>query len=143
MERYPDVKLVTGALNLQFFVGCSGSVDDESLIHAGRQNMSHEKGLLHRLDHDTSGLVLVARTQPAFDRLLLQFSQDAVKKSYIAISAVDASTSGKPNDLFLEDWQEALRGAPSTMTPEEDDREEADKVRLNLYLTHIMPPRAS
>lgn len=43
-----------------------------------------EPGLLHRLDRETSGLVIVARSAFAFERLLSQFETDAVRKEYLA-----------------------------------------------------------
>ena len=44
-----------------------------------------EPGLVHRLDRETSGLVLVAKTQAAFDDLKLQFRLRQVKKKYWAL----------------------------------------------------------
>ena len=42
-------------------------------------------GALHRIDADTSGLVLVARTPSAFDALRAQFAAQTVKKTYLAL----------------------------------------------------------
>ncbi|MGI5870381.1 MAG: RluA family pseudouridine synthase [Kiritimatiellia bacterium] len=42
-------------------------------------------GLLHRIDSGTSGLVLCARTQPAFDFIRRQFTARTVEKTYLAI----------------------------------------------------------
>ena len=44
-----------------------------------------EPGLVHRLDRETSGLVLVAKTQAAFDDLQLQFRRRQVRKKYWAL----------------------------------------------------------
>jgi 23S rRNA pseudouridine1911/1915/1917 synthase len=44
-----------------------------------------EPGLVHRLDRETSGLVLVAKTQAAFDDLRLQFHRRQIKKKYWAL----------------------------------------------------------
>jgi len=44
-----------------------------------------EPGLVHRLDRETSGLVLVAKTPAAFDSLRLQFHRREVKKIYWAL----------------------------------------------------------
>ncbi len=41
-------------------------------------------GLLHRLDRETSGVVLVARTKAAYDALRAQFEDRAVEKTYLA-----------------------------------------------------------
>ncbi|MBI1981966.1 MAG: RluA family pseudouridine synthase [Candidatus Levybacteria bacterium] len=42
-------------------------------------------GIVHRLDKETSGLLLVAKTPLAFENLQRQFKERAVKKSYIAL----------------------------------------------------------
>jgi len=41
--------------------------------------------IVHRLDKDTSGLVLFAKTAPAHQRLSLAFEQRQVQKTYLAI----------------------------------------------------------
>ncbi|PJC21562.1 MAG: RluA family pseudouridine synthase [Candidatus Yonathbacteria bacterium CG_4_9_14_0_2_um_filter_43_16] len=42
-------------------------------------------GIVHRIDRDTSGVLLVAKTQESFLNLKLQFQTRAIKKSYRAI----------------------------------------------------------
>jgi len=42
-------------------------------------------GIVHRLDRETSGLLLVAKTQKSFDFLQNQFKRRQVKKEYIAL----------------------------------------------------------
>ncbi len=44
-------------------------------------------GILHRIDHDTSGLVLAARTQDVYEELRRQFSAHTVTKLYRALVA--------------------------------------------------------
>lgn len=44
-----------------------------------------QPGLVNRLDNDTSGLVLVARTAPAFARLRAMLEQGEIRKDYIAL----------------------------------------------------------
>jgi len=44
-----------------------------------------EPGLLHRLDRDTSGVLLAARTGAAFEKLRAEFEQGRVVKVYTAI----------------------------------------------------------
>jgi 23S rRNA pseudouridine1911/1915/1917 synthase len=44
-----------------------------------------EPGMVHRLDRETSGLVLVAKTQQAFDELRRQFRRREIKKIYWAL----------------------------------------------------------
>lgn len=42
-------------------------------------------GIVHRLDRETSGLLIVAKTQKAFDNLQSQFKARTVKKEYLAL----------------------------------------------------------
>ncbi len=42
-------------------------------------------GIVHRLDKDTSGLIIIAKHQPALDFLAEEFRQRRVKKVYLAI----------------------------------------------------------
>ena len=42
-------------------------------------------GIVHRLDKDTSGAIIVARTQAAFDQLSLMFASRKIKKKYLAL----------------------------------------------------------
>jgi len=42
-------------------------------------------GIVHRLDRETSGLLLVAKTQKAFDFLQRQFKERTIKKEYLAL----------------------------------------------------------
>ena len=57
-------------------------------------------GALHRIDADTSGLVLVARTADAFERLRAQFSSQTVKKTYLALVEGSVAVGGTlENDL--------------------------------------------
>ena len=57
-------------------------------------------GALHRIDADTSGLVLVARTAAAFDALRGQFAEQTVKKTYLALVEGSIAVGGTlENDL--------------------------------------------
>ncbi len=57
-------------------------------------------GIVHRLDKDTSGVMVVAKTTMAFDALKEQFKKRSLKKEYIAI------VRGCPG------WNEAYIDAP-------------------------------
>jgi 23S rRNA pseudouridine1911/1915/1917 synthase len=47
---------------------------------------SHDRpGIVHRLDKETSGVMVIARTRPAYTSLIKQFSSHVVRKTYIAI----------------------------------------------------------
>jgi 23S rRNA pseudouridine1911/1915/1917 synthase len=44
-----------------------------------------EPGLVHRLDNDTSGVLLIARTKPSFERLRKLLAAEKIHKSYLLV----------------------------------------------------------
>lgn len=60
-------------------------------------------GALHRIDADTSGLVLVARTAVAFDNLRAQFSAQTVKKTYLALVEGSVAVGGTLEHDLIHD----------------------------------------
>ncbi len=60
-----------------------------------------EPGLVHRLDTDTSGLVVVARSQAAFDELKAALRESRVEKRYLAIVA-PGMTSTRASSVAAE-----------------------------------------
>jgi RluA family pseudouridine synthase len=54
------------------------------MVHA---KMGHGVANVHRIDADTSGLVLCAKTKPALDFLSGQFQSKTVRKTYYALTA--------------------------------------------------------
>lgn len=62
-----------------------------------------ERGLLHRLDTDTEGIVLIAKEQKAFDFLAGAQSAGSIRKTYVAFCAPAQSTIWKqPPRIFSE-----------------------------------------
>lgn len=58
-------------------------------------------GALHRIDADTSGLVLVAKTAAAYENLRGQFSAQTVRKTYLALVEGAVAVGGTlENDLI-------------------------------------------
>jgi 23S rRNA pseudouridine1911/1915/1917 synthase len=64
-------------------------------------------GVVHRLDRDTSGLLVVAKSQPAYDALTAQLAARTVSRRYVALvhgrvqraeGVVDASIGRHPHD---------------------------------------------
>ncbi len=49
------------------------------------KNGSLRPGIVHRIDKDTSGILLVAKTNEAHEKLALDFQKHQVKKEYIAL----------------------------------------------------------
>jgi 23S rRNA pseudouridine1911/1915/1917 synthase len=62
------------------------------LTEVGRSRW--EPGLVHRIDRETSGIVLVAKSQAVFNALRNQFRRRAVKKTYVALVFGSSATIG-------------------------------------------------
>lgn len=57
----------------------------EDWLKNNHQNNLERNGIMHRLDKNTSGLVVVAKTQPAFDQIRKQFLKRTIEKEYLAL----------------------------------------------------------
>ncbi len=55
---------------------------------------AHRPGIVHRLDKDTSGLILIARTQEGYQGLIELFKQRLISKVYIALVEGHPSKEG-------------------------------------------------
>jgi 23S rRNA pseudouridine1911/1915/1917 synthase len=55
--------------------------------HLSRINGDYRPGIVHRLDRDTSGVILVAKEEQTHRELSAQFEQRKIFKEYIAITA--------------------------------------------------------
>ncbi len=65
----------------------SGTLVNALLAHLGEfsNDSSLRPGIVHRLDKDTSGLIVVAKNQEALDNLKSQFKSREVHKKYLAL----------------------------------------------------------
>ena len=64
-------------------------------VQTGAKVTSIEPGLVQRLDNDTSGLLMVARNQPAFEILRDALRDGKITKSYLLIcKSEDLADSG-------------------------------------------------
>lgn len=52
-------------------------------------------GIVHRLDKETSGLLLIAKTSESFQKLKIQFQERTIHKTYIAIVHGDVPLEGE------------------------------------------------
>jgi 23S rRNA pseudouridine1911/1915/1917 synthase len=53
--------------------------------HAGKTITVPRSGIVHRIDRDTSGCLVIARNESSFENLKEQFKEHTIKKKYIAI----------------------------------------------------------
>jgi 23S rRNA pseudouridine1911/1915/1917 synthase len=91
-----DLAVINKAAGMMVHAG-AGATEDErnrgtlvnALLHRFRalSGVGGElrPGIVHRLDKETSGLIIVAKNDEAHRRLAKQFSQRKVKKTYIAL----------------------------------------------------------
>ncbi len=102
VETYPSLKGVGEPLTL-----ASGEVIERP-------------GIVHRLDRDTTGVLLIAKTQQAFLHLKLQFQDRHMEKRYIAIlygnlpddhGVIDRPIGKSRKDFRLWSAQRGAKGA--------------------------------
>jgi 23S rRNA pseudouridine1911/1915/1917 synthase len=68
------------------------------LLHARPDSAGLPRaGIVHRLDKDTTGLMMVARTERAFERLTAELAARTVRRRYLAV------VEGMPPEGFLVD----------------------------------------
>jgi 23S rRNA pseudouridine1911/1915/1917 synthase len=58
---------------------------DPSIAQAVNPGSQHRPGIVHRLDKDTSGLLIVAKTAAAMTQLAQQFQERTITKRYLAL----------------------------------------------------------
>jgi 23S rRNA-/tRNA-specific pseudouridylate synthase len=75
-------------------------VGPEIIIEKDYKKLIPVSGLVHRLDKDTQGLLLVAKNLDAFHKLQDQFRSRNVVKKYLAV--VDGIVN---QTIYLENWQ--------------------------------------
>lgn len=92
LEEYPEMRDVGEPMEIEV----SGEVKKIS-----------RPGIVHRLDKDTSGVLLLARNADAYEFLKKQFQNREIKKTYVALVAghmkndtgiIDASIGRSPSD---------------------------------------------
>ncbi|WP_435137581.1 RluA family pseudouridine synthase [Formosa sp. A9] len=105
----------------------SGTLINALIYHFDNlpENSSGRPGLVHRIDKDTSGLLVVAKTEEAMANLSFQFAEKTSEREYVAIvwgnmeddeGTVEGNIGRHPknrlqNTVFLDD--EADKGKPA------------------------------
>lgn len=75
----------------------------ENLMDTVHEKLGHGVANVHRIDADTSGLVLCAKTKPALDFLSGQFQSKTVKKVYETLTAGIPAQDEFTVDLVLKE----------------------------------------
>lgn len=82
LEKYPEIVKVTDKYG-EGVGSSSTSLDSSKLVLDKWTDL--RPGIVHRLDRETSGLMLIAKTQSAFDYFKKLFAERKIKKSYLAL----------------------------------------------------------
>jgi 23S rRNA pseudouridine1911/1915/1917 synthase len=80
---------------------------DAKLATVGKSPL--EPGIVHRLDTDTSGVLLAARTAAAYHALRRQFSSHQVTKEYFAVVHGDVASAGEVRTPIGRDGRDRRR----------------------------------
>jgi 23S rRNA pseudouridine1911/1915/1917 synthase len=115
----------------------SGTLANALAYHfnvAGGAEPPIRPGIVHRLDRATSGLMVVAKTQPALSALTVQFQKKTVEKLYLAL------VHGRLADDAGE-W-EAPIGSDPEATPRWGVREAGRPARTRYRLMERLPAHA-
>ncbi len=77
-------------------------------------------GIVHRLDKDTSGIMIVAKTEPAYNYLISQFKERLITKTYLGIVyGIPARDSGQ---IILSIGRHASHRKKMTVTGSDNGR---------------------
>jgi tRNA pseudouridine32 synthase/23S rRNA pseudouridine746 synthase len=92
---------------------------------------------VHRLDMDTSGIMVYAKTKSAEASLKRQFEEHSIRKTYVArLSAPDNSSSFHAGDVpDLRPGQKGLIDLPLSADYDERPRQKADRAQGKASLT--------
>ena len=79
-------------------------------IHDPQSAIRNRLGIVHRLDKDTSGLIVVAKSEEIHEALSEQFRKRSVEKSYVAlVHGVTRENSGKIDRPIARDKRNRLK----------------------------------
>lgn len=76
-DEYTLIDFLHEKIPTSFSIENRVTLQDKRIIELG--------GIIHKLDRDTSGVLVVAKTQKIFDELKIQFRNHTVKKIYMAL----------------------------------------------------------
>jgi RluA family pseudouridine synthase len=135
-----DILLVdkqTGLLSVPTDRSEEDSLVERLLDEERRRGVRHPALFaMHRLDRDTSGLLLFARTRPAFEHLQGQFNSRTVDRHYLAVASGRVVPDEGKFESFLEE-------DPKTLKVRSTKQRGAGKYALTEYKVVERLPRAT
>ncbi|MEE9269490.1 MAG: RluA family pseudouridine synthase [Candidatus Krumholzibacteria bacterium] len=121
---YEDDHLLAVSKSGNLPVHASGIFIRNTLIATLKSRYGDHINLAHRLDRETSGLVLLTKSRVAARRLGRMFSERRVRKSYLAVVhgraaraefEVDAPIGKAPHPVAIEPRRESMRDVESEL----------------------------
>ena len=128
--------------------GHQGGTLVHGLLELGAEGGEEDRpGIVHRLDRDTSGLLVVARSQEAYERLKQQVADRELRRTYLAlVRGRPRSRRGRIDAPIGRDRGDPMRHSLETDTPRDAvthfeverlyDHQALLRVRLETGRTH-------
>jgi 23S rRNA pseudouridine1911/1915/1917 synthase len=110
------------------------------------QQIVYRPGIVHRLDRDTSGVLVIAKTQKAFEHLKLQFQDRETKKTYHSFvygemkeddGVIDRPIARSKKDFRLWSAQRGARGEARDAVTHYKVLKRTDVGNINKGFTYI------
>lgn len=70
---------------LKNYPNINGVGENMIINHKGKEIELNRPGIVHRIDRDTSGVLVIAKTQESFDYLKQEFKNKTIEKTYHAL----------------------------------------------------------
>jgi 23S rRNA pseudouridine1911/1915/1917 synthase len=101
-----DILVINKPINMVVHPGAgniTGTISNALLYHYANQDKLPRAGIVHRLDKDTSGLMVVAKSSAAYHSLVQQLANREVSRKYLAIVEGEIYTPGTINEPIGRD----------------------------------------
>lgn len=103
LETYPEITGVGEPMRIQY---------------KGKELVIDRPGIVHRLDRETSGVMIIVKNQHAYEFLKKQFQDHSIQKEYLAIlsgwtedrGTIDAPIGRHPKDIRVWTTGRGVRG---------------------------------
>lgn len=83
----------------------SGVVSENTEFHKKLEKKHSKTLLIHRLDKDTSGLIMLAKNLGVKEKMIELFEDKAIEKEYLAIVAGKTKASGKVENFLSKKYE--------------------------------------
>ena len=125
LQVHPDSKNKKGTL-VDYLIK---DYPELAQVGDGESARKQRPGIVHRLDRDTSGIMLIPRNQKSFLHFKKQFQERKVKKKYLALVHGKVKLNGEKGQINLAIGRSPKNTAIRSTAPYARDK----KNRLNFF----------